>query len=237
MSLAIIAFAPGLALGSFLNGVATQLPARNVPLRARAACSQCGHPMSITESVALFSYLLRGGSCSHCGARRGLRYPFLELATAFLFVACFTHFGLSGRAFVACGFCAVLLVLAVIDIEQRILPNAIVLPAAAVILLADIVIAPSRTPEWTIAAFATALGAFALALVYRGALGMGDVKLAFLLGAALGRHVVLAVIVGMLAASVAAALVIMTRGLKARKEAIPFGPFLALGAFVALFAG
>jgi leader peptidase (prepilin peptidase)/N-methyltransferase len=236
MSLEIVAFAPGLALGALLNTVATQLPERRVALRPRATCSHCGNAMSVVESVALFSYLLRGGSCSRCGARRGLRYPFLELATAFLFVACFTHFGFTARAFVACAFCAVVLVLAVIDIEQRILPNALVVPAGALILIADIAIAPERTPEWLIAAFATGLGAFALAIAYRGALGMGDVKLAFLLGAGLGKDVVLALAIGLAATFVVGLLLILVRGLQVRKAAVPFAPFLAAGAFVALFA-
>lgn len=230
----IIVFVPGLALGSMLNTVASSINQGRARLRLRAVCPQCGHVASLLESIALFAYLLRGGKCARCGAHRGLRYPILEVATGFLFVACFTRFGFTGRGFVAAMFCAVLLVLAAIDVERHILPNAIVVPAGAAILLADIVVAPGRALEWVVAAVFAAGLLLALALAWRGSLGMGDVKLAFLLGAGLGASVILALVLGFVAAFVAAAVVIASRGIDARKETIPIGPFLALGAIVAL---
>jgi prepilin signal peptidase PulO-like enzyme (type II secretory pathway) len=229
-----IAFAPGLAAGGLLNTLASTLPERRMAHGVRPICSHCGHRLSVIGSVVLFSYLLRGGTCSHCGARRGLRYPLLELATGILWVACFARFGLSGRAFVAAAFCAVLLVLAAIDFERRIIPNAIVVPAGALILLSDIVVAPGRALEWTVAAFAAMLALFALALTYRGALGMGDAKLAFLLGAGLGKGVLFAFLAGLSGAALAAVVILASRGMGARKETIPLGPFLAAGAVVAL---
>jgi prepilin signal peptidase PulO-like enzyme (type II secretory pathway) len=146
-----------------------------------------------------------------------------------------TKFDLSGRAFVAALYCGVLVVLAAIDLEQRVIPNRIVVPAAAVVLLGDIAAEPGRTKEWTIAAFATMLGALVVVLGTRGGVGMGDVKLAFLLGAGLGWNVLGGVVVAMLATFVVAVGILVRRGLTARKDVIPFGPFLALGAIVALF--
>jgi leader peptidase (prepilin peptidase) / N-methyltransferase len=145
------------------------------------------------------------------------------------------EFDLSSRAVVAAFFAAVLVVLAAIDLERRIIPNRIVVPAAVVVFLGDIAAEPDRAKEWTIAAFGSMLVALAISLATRGGLGMGDVKLVFLLGAGLGYAVVGAVVVAVLAAFVPSVVILVRGGLQARKATIPLGPFLALGALVALF--
>jgi leader peptidase (prepilin peptidase) / N-methyltransferase len=231
----VLTFALGLPVGSFLEGVASAFTHRRVGPTFRASCSRCGDRLTATDSLALASYVLRRGRCPHCGARRGLRALLLELTTGGLFVACFAHFGFSGRAFVAAAFCAVLVVLAAIDAERRILPNAIVVPAGLAILVADIAVAPHRWLEWLVAALGAGLVLLALALAYRGGLGMGDVKLGFLLGAGLGKAVVWGIALGFIAAFVPAAYILLTRGAAGRKQAIPLGPFLALGSVIALF--
>jgi leader peptidase (prepilin peptidase)/N-methyltransferase len=147
---------------------------------------------------------------------------------------CFVRFGLGAKAVVAAFFVGVLAVLSVIDIRERRLPNRIVLPSAAIVLIAQIARAPERTSEWLFAALGAALFLFLPLLVYPQGMGMGDVKLALLLGAALGRSVVLALVIGLSASSIVALALIATRGLDARKTSIPFGPFLSLGAVVAL---
>src|SRR5919204_1364404 len=108
-------------------------------------------------------------------------------------------FDLSGRSFVAAVFCVVLVVLSAIDIERRIIPNRIVIPASAVVLLGNIAAQPHRAKEWTIAAFATMFGAFLISVAARGGVGVGDVKLAFLLGAGLGWNVVGGLVLAMIA--------------------------------------
>jgi uncharacterized membrane protein (UPF0127 family)/Flp pilus assembly protein protease CpaA len=131
-------------------------------------------------------------------------------------------------------FATTLVVLSVMDIRTRRLPNRIVLPAALAVLAAHLVIAPDRAFEW----IAASLGAFAVllaaALVYPGGLGMGDVKLALLLGAALGWAVVTALAIGFVVAAVAGALLLLLRGWSARKATLPLGPFLAFGGVAAL---
>jgi leader peptidase (prepilin peptidase) / N-methyltransferase len=162
--------------------------------------------------------------------------PVLVAVTSIgLAAAALIKFDLSGRSFVAAAFCAVLVVLSGIDLEQRIIPNRIVLPAGVVVLFGDIAAKPHHAREWTIAAVGTMLGALALSLVSRGGIGMGDVKLAFLLGAGLGWHVVGGLILAMLATFIVSIAILARRGLGARKDTIPFGPFLALGAVLALF--
>jgi leader peptidase (prepilin peptidase) / N-methyltransferase len=131
-------------------------------------------------------------------------------------------------------FVTTLVVLSVVDVRTRRLPNWIVLPAAAIVLVAHLAIEPGRALEWV----AASLGAFALllgaALVYPGGIGMGDVKLALLLGAALGWAVATALVIGLLAAALAGVAIIVAGGWSARKATLPLGPFLALGALAAL---
>src|SRR5207244_8950305 len=121
------------------------------------------------------------------------------------------------------------------DLEYRIIPNRIVLPAAAVVLAAQTAVKPS--PEWAIAAVGASGALFLAALAYPGGMGMGDVKLALLLGAMLGRTVPIALLLGMVTALLPAIVLVARHGSAARKMGIPLGPFLALGAVVALFAG
>ena len=138
-------------------------------------------------------------------------------------------------AFVASFFCAVLVVLSAIDLKHRIVPNRLVLPAALIVLVAQTALEPS--PEWALGAIGAAGFLFVAALVYPAGMGMGDVKLALLLGAMLGRLVAVGLMVGMFAALVPGVYLLARHGSAGRKMGIPFAPFLALGAIVALFAG
>jgi leader peptidase (prepilin peptidase)/N-methyltransferase len=236
-ALAAVVFAPALALGSFLNVVAARLPERRSLVRPRSACGSCGHEIRWYDNVPLVSYALLRGRCRDCHAPIGLRYPAVELATGALVAACFLRFGASGRAVVAALFCAVLVVLSAIDVERKILPDLIVLPATAIILTAQIALFPERGLEWVLAAFLASLFLFLALLAYPQGMGMGDVKLALVMGAALGKTVAVAMMLGMFAALVPSVVLLARHGSAARKMGIPFGPFLALGSIVALFAG
>ena len=153
---------------------------------------------------------------------------------AIVVVLCFLHFGLSGHAFVGAFFAFVLVYLAAFDFEHRLIPNRVVLPASAIVLAAQIALYPSHAVEWLASAVCTAGFFFVTLLISPTGLGMGDVKLAFLLGAALGTAVVGAILVGTLAAAVFGGVLILRGGAQARKTAFAFGPFLALGGIVAL---
>jgi prepilin signal peptidase PulO-like enzyme (type II secretory pathway) len=157
-------------------------------------------------------------------------------AVAFaLAAASFLHFGVTARGFISALFVIVLTALAAIDIEQRILPNRIVLPATLVILMLQIAFFPHHTVEWILSSLGAGLFFLIAYLVQRTGLGQGDVKFALLLGAGLGKAVVLGIFVGMFAAGVGGLLIIAREGLAARKKMIPLGPFLAVGAVVSLF--
>ena len=162
----------------------------------------------------------------------------LAIGVAFaLTVACFLHFGVTARAFVAALFVVVLVVLSVIDIEQGLLPNRIVLPATAVVLVLQLALFPHQAVEWIVATLGAGLFFWLAHLSNRAGLGMGDVKFAMLLGAGLGKAVVLGVFLGMFAAGIAGLVIIARNGFDARKQTIPLGPFLALGAVVSLLTG
>ena len=226
---------PGLAIGSFLNVVAARVPLRRSIVHPPSSCPGCGHEIAWIDNIPLVSWLLLRGHCRHCDEGISIRYPAVELVTAALIVGCFVAFGATAFAVLASGFCVVLVTLTAIDLDYRIVPNRIVLPAAAICLVGQTVLEPS--PVWAVAALAASGFLLAAALAYPKGMGMGDVKFALLLGAMLGRSVTVALLVGFLAALVPAAVLAFRHGSEARRIAIPFVPFLALGAVVALFAG
>jgi leader peptidase (prepilin peptidase)/N-methyltransferase len=233
--LAAVAVLPGLAVGSFLNVVAARLPERRSIVFPRSACGSCATQIAWYDNVPLVSYLVLRGRCRRCEARISLVYPAVELATAVLLAGCLLAFGVSLHAAAAAVFCAALVVVTATDLSHRIVPNVVVLPAAAVVLALMTVAEPS--PQWAIGAAAASGFLFAAALAYPSGMGMGDVKLALLMGAALGRTVSVALLLGMVAALIPSIVLLARHGSKARKMAIPFAPFLALGSVVALFAG
>jgi leader peptidase (prepilin peptidase)/N-methyltransferase len=160
----------------------------------------------------------------------------LAIAVAFgLAAACFLHFGVTARAFVSALFVVVLVVLSVIDIEHGLLPNRIVLPATAVILVLQLALFPGHAVEWIVSTLGAGIFFLAAFLTYRAGLGMGDVKFALLLGAGLGKAVVLGMFVGLFASGIAGLIIVARFGLEARKRTIPLGPFLAFGAVISLF--
>lgn len=235
LALSAAAFVPGLAIGSFLNVVAARVPRKRSIVRPGSACLSCGHELAWSENIPVVSWLALRGRCRGCGEKIGVVYPAVELLTALLIAASFLVFGWSGTAFVAAFFCAALVTVSATDLSHRIVPNVVVLPAAAVVLVAMTALHPSA--EWALGAFGASFFLFLAALAYPKGMGMGDVKLALLLGAMLGRAVPVALMVGMLAALVPSIVLLARHGSAARKMAIPFAPFLSLGGVVALFAG
>src|SRR5438874_10545185 len=158
----------------------------------------------------------------------------VAMAGAVVIGLCFARFGFSGHAVVGSIFGVTLVYLAAFDLEHRLIPNRVVLPATAVVLALNIAIYPHRSVEWIAAAAGTAGFFFVTLLIYPPGLGMGDVKLGLLLGAALGANVVGAILVGTVAAAIFGGVLVLRGGPQARKMAIAFGPFLALGGIVAL---
>jgi leader peptidase (prepilin peptidase) / N-methyltransferase len=229
-------FAPGLALGSFLNVVAARVPLRRSIVRPPSACMSCATEIAWYDNVPVISYAVLRGRCRTCGTSISMRYPLVELITAVLVAACILAFGVTPYAVVAAFFCSALVAVSATDLEHRIVPNRVVIPAAVIVLLAQTALHPSV--EWLVAGLAASGFLFAFALAYPKGMGMGDVKLALLLGVMLGRTVGIALMVGMFVALVPSLVLVVRHGTaKARKMGIPFAPFLALGGVVALFFG
>jgi leader peptidase (prepilin peptidase)/N-methyltransferase len=234
-ALAAFAFAPGLALGSFLNVVAARLPLRRSVVKPRSACMSCGQELAWYDNLPVVSYARLRGRCRSCGTRISLLYPAVEVGTALLVAACVWKFGLTGEAAVAALFCAVLVAVTATDLTHRIVPNRIVVPAAALVLIVQTALEPR--PEWALGALGASLFLFVAAVAYPAGMGMGDVKLAVLMGAALGKSVAVALLAGMIFALVPSLFLLARHGSAARKMGIPFAPFLALGSVLALFYG
>jgi leader peptidase (prepilin peptidase)/N-methyltransferase len=235
LALSAVAFVPGLAIGSFLNVVAARVPEKRSIVSPGSACMSCGHELSWYENIPVVSWLALRGKCKGCGAKIGVVYPVVELVTALLIAACFLAFGWSGTSFVASFFCAALVVISATDLSHRIVPNVVVLPATVVVLVAMTALHPSA--EWALAAFGASLFFFLAAVAHPKGLGMGDVKLALLLGAMLGRTVPVGLMIGMLSALVPSIVLFVRHGAAARKMKIPFAPFLCFGGVVGLFFG
>jgi leader peptidase (prepilin peptidase)/N-methyltransferase len=230
-----LVFVPGLAFGSFLGVVAARVPMHRSIVRPGSACMSCETPIPWYDNVPVLSYALLRGRCRRCGIRIPPRDLAIELATALLLVGCVLAFGLTVKTAAAAVACAALVVVTATDLERRIVPNRVVLPAAAAVLALNTLSHPS--PEWALGAVGAAGFLLLAALAYPGGMGMGDVKLALLIGALLGVTTPVGIMLGLLLALVPSAVLLARHGASARRLAIPFAPFLAAGAVVALFAG
>jgi leader peptidase (prepilin peptidase)/N-methyltransferase len=235
-----VAFAAifGAVIGSFLNVVAYRLPRSESRVKPASRCPGCGVPIKAYDNIPVFGWLLLRGRCRGCDRRISPRYPVIEALTAALAVAVVlikhnAHDIVLGLVLVG-----ILVPISLIDLEHRIIPNKITLPAALAAVGIGLALNPTGVPEQLIAG--AGAGAFLLvfALAYPRGMGMGDVKLAAVLGLYLGRASAVALLVGVAAATLVG-IAIMTRdGVgQGRKTALPFGPFLAFGGVLALLVG
>jgi len=239
---ALLFAAAGLLIGSFLTVVVHRVPRKMNVARGRSMCPDCGAVIRARDNVPVASWLVLRGRCRSCGARISPIYPATELATAGLFAGASLAVDDMWVAVLLSAFLAVLLSVAAIDVQHRIIPNWIVYPsvivAAAAVLAIDLAGGPLNAVHGLIGLAAFGGGLLVIALVSRG-MGMGDAKLAGLIGLVLGS-------IALSRVGVAAAMAILFGGMggivalamgRDRKSAIPFGPYLAAGAAVAVFAG
>jgi leader peptidase (prepilin peptidase) / N-methyltransferase len=226
----------GLIAGSFLNVVIHRAPLRQSVVWPASHCPACGEPIEPRDNVPLLSYVLLRGRCRNCKARISARYPMVEALTGVLFAGAAYEFGLGLELLSALALVLTLVALAGTDLEHRLLPNAIVGPAALVGFTLSVLESPERWWIYLVSALAIAGGLFALALAYPGGMGMGDVKMGGMLGAFLGPYAALAVFVGALCGAITGGL-LMVVGKMQRRHALPFGVFMAVGGIVALFIG
>lgn len=236
----------GLIFGSFATVAVHRIPKRESISSGRSRCPSCGRTITALENVPILSYLFLRGRCRGCGMRIPVRYPLIELITGILFALAAMKFGLGAESVVFAGFFWVLIVLSAIDLEHRLLPNRIVYPAfvagwGALIALTIATGEPERLIDAAIGALVFG-GFFGLvAFLFPAGMGGGDVKLGFVLGTFLGFLDGLGVVlVGMFLAFLAGSIAgigLIVFGGRGRKSTVPFGPFLALGALLAVFVG
>ena len=227
----------GLALGSFFTVVVHRWPAEQSLASPPSHCSGCDRRLSPLELVPVLSWLALRGRCRGCKEQVSVRYPLIELVTGALAVTAILTIGANWRGVAAAILLTSLVPVVLIDLEHRLIPDVIVLPAAAVGLGLMIADDPSRWWVPVVAALGASAFLLALTLIYPGGMGMGDVKLALLLGAVLGSAVIPGFFIAFAAGAVLGIAVLVRHGGAARKMAVPFGPFLAAGSALALFWG
>jgi leader peptidase (prepilin peptidase)/N-methyltransferase len=239
VGIAIFAFVLGLVLGSFVTAVAHRVP-RGMPLlAARSECPACGARIAARDNVPVAGWVVLRGRARCCGAPVSPRYPLTELALGALFALTVAVQWGDPVAEVAIDlvFVTMLAAVTLTDLEQRIIPNKILLAGAIACLAIAIPTDPGGLPERAIAAAAAGGVFFLVVLAYPKGMGLGDVKLAATMGLFLGRAVAPAILIGLLAGSLIGLALIARHGSQARKMAVPFGPFLALGGVIGMLAG
>jgi leader peptidase (prepilin peptidase)/N-methyltransferase len=235
---AVLAAVFGAIFGSFLNVVIWRLPRGESLSTPPSHCPNCGAPVKPYDNIPILSWLLLRGRCRNCGNPISPRYPLVEALTAVLMALVPVFKGADSDVWIGFAFVLLLVPIAFIDIDHRLIPNRLTLLGAAVGIVLVAVFASDDAGEHAIAAVAAFLFLFVAAIAYPAGMGMGDVKLAGVMGIYLGRDVAPAMLIGLLAGTLMGVAIIARKGMKeGRKTAVPFGPFLALGSIVALYVG
>ena len=241
--LVVVAGLLGLIFGSFATVVAYRVPRGESIVTGRSHCPSCGKQIAWFENIPLFGYLVLRGKCRHCGAPISPRYPLIEGACGVLFAALVWRFGVSFEVAIYAAFFWTLVVLTVIDLEYKLLPNKIVIPAFVVGWVALAAVAAvegdlSRLIDAGVGAAVFGGFLFTVAFIAPAGMGFGDVKLAFVLGTFLGFAGGIGyTLVGMFLSFMLGGLsgiALLVRGGN-RKTQVPFGPFLAAGTVLAIF--
>ncbi|GAB4252337.1 MAG: A24 family peptidase [Thermoleophilia bacterium] len=226
----------GLVIGSFLNVVISRLPAGESLVRPASRCPNCGHPVRYRDNIPLLGWVMLRGRCRDCREPISARYPLVEAVTASLFLLTYLVVGAGPELLLGWAFLSVLVVVAFIDLDHYIIPNRIVIPAALVGLVVSVALHPERWWEFPVAGLAAAGFLAVIGLIWPGGMGFGDVKMALMMGTVLGRLVLVALFLAFLFGGLTG-LILLGLRLKDRKDRIPFGPYLALGAGMGFLAG
>ena len=240
----------GLAIGSFLNVCIYRIPREDLSIHSprRSFCPECSEPISPYDNIPILSYLLLRGKCRHCKATISVLYPFIELATAGIFLFLYYRFGLTLEFLLALAFVSMLLPISVIDAQHYIIPNVLIATGAILGFVIVCTIAYQRADVWylLIRLIGAVAGGMALwlvavigsAVLRKTAMGGGDIKLMALNGLFLGAWPELAMVIAFSAFSGAVVgTILIVSGVKSRQSPIPYGPFLAGAAVIVLLWG
>lgn len=222
-------FVLGCCIGSFCNVCVCRIPLRESIVRGRSHCAVCGTMLKNRDLIPLVSWLWLRGRCRSCGTAISPRYPAMELIGGLIFISSWAVYGLTERAAVAAAFLCALLIAALIDFDTQEIPNGLVLTVCLIGIARAAFERGAALPEQLIGCAAAGLPLLAAALISRGGMGLGDVKLMAAGGFVLGwRTGLLALLLGCVIGATWA-LILVAAGRKSMKSAIPLGPFLALG--------
>ncbi len=232
----------GVTVGSFLNVLIDRLPTGGSPVFPASYCPSCQRRLSPGDLIPVFSYIGLRGRCRYCQAAIPRRVLWVEIATGAVFAFLYWYYGSGAELAVLAFYFSLFIVLLVIDLEHRLILNKVVYPSSLVALAASIFLSQLEVVPDSIAR-ATAGGAiglglfFLVALMARGGMGLGDVKMAALIGLIVGfPHVFVALFLAVISGGAVASVLMMVKA-KSRKQGIPFGPFLSLGAMTTLLWG
>lgn len=238
MPYALFALAGGLLIGSFLTVVAYRVPRGESVVGGRSHCPGCGAQIAAYDNVPVLSWVALRGKARCCGERIGVRYPLTELALGVLWAAAVVVLHDDTAAMVlAMALFATLVVVTLTDLELRIIPNKILMVSAPLAVVLGLALDPGGEPERLIAGIAAGALLLLIAIIHPRGMGMGDVKLVAVIGLYLGRAVAPALLIGIAAGALVGVAMMLAQGSSARKKAIPFGPFLALGGVVGALWG
>ena len=235
---AVCAGVLGALIGSFLNVVIWRLPRGESVVSPPSACPGCGARIAPYDNIPVVSWLILRGRCRACGEPISARYPLVEALTAVLMALVPIFLGPDEDQWIGYALVLILIPLTFIDLDHRILPNKITYPSVPIAIALTAAFDPDHLVAHLIAGAAAFGFLFAAAWVYPSGMGVGDVKLAGVLGLFLGRAVAPALLVAFLLGTVVGIGVMAVKGVReGRKTAIPFGPFMAVGGLVGLYVG
>ena len=233
-----ICFLGGAIIGSFVSVVAHRLPRGEGWMTGRSRCPECGGEVTARDNVPVLSWFALRGRCRSCGKPISAHYPLTEIGLGVLYAVTYLVLGDdAGELALGLVLCTVLVAITLTDLDLRLIPNKLVLTGAAAAVAIAAISAPETLDTRAIAAAAAGGALFLIALAYPRGMGMGDVKLVAMMGLFLGRAIAPALLVGFGAGAVIGVAMMARQGGQARKQTIPFGPFLALGGVIALWCG
>jgi leader peptidase (prepilin peptidase)/N-methyltransferase len=228
----------GAIFGSFFNVVAYRLPRGESLSHPRSRCPGCETPIKPYDNVPILSWLALRGKCRACGSRISPRYPLVEAATALLCGLVVLVKGVNAEALLGVVLVMLMVPVTLIDLDHRIIPNRLMIIGAVLAPPLVLLVDPDLLVEHLIAGAAAGTFFLLAVLAYPRGMGVGDIKLAAVLGLFLGRAVGPAIFIALISGTLVGALIMARKGVvEGRKTAVPFGPFLALGGVVAYFAG
>ena len=241
----IIAFVFGSVIGSFLNVCIYRMPRDLSIITPASRCPSCNTPIKPYDNIPLLGYILLGGKCRVCRTKISLRYPLVEFLNASLYVSVLWRFGLEWYTLVYFAFCSALVVITFIDLDFQIIPDRITLPGIPLGLIAGSFLMPDPFVLQSLLGFKASVIGFlaggglfyAIAVLSKGGMGGGDIKMMAMVGSLTGwKSVLLTTFLGSLTGAFFGIFIMISQG-KGRKTKIPFGPFLALGSLITLFCG